>query len=431
MNPRLIATGSAFALFGVLLDASGGERVTKKKVLTTATTTNGRSHFSTSGYQPLQHYHGRMTIETAVSIALRQNPDILRAIQEIERTRGQIIEVRAQALPQITITGTYDQQDRRLIEGNAQGGGGGGGGIGDIDLSGLGGDGDGDGAPPNGGNGNGGADQGSQALAEAFQDIFEALGENGERGGSVQNKSWRVAIEVRQVLYAGGQIRAALNIARLSEDSAYWQLRDTIDQVISSVRNRFYAVLANRALITVQEEAVRLAQQQLEDQRNRFEAGTVPRFNVLRAEVELANVQPTLIRARNDYLLSQLQLAKLLGLAPGPGGKPTFLAVGELGISRRPLSLDDALILARARRPFLKVQRQQVLIEVEQIKVAKAGYKPRVDGFAGYEVRNKRTSDDLGDTVNGWFFGFNGSWDIFDGFGSIRTSACSTGAPRS
>ena len=81
---------------------------------------------------------------------------------------------------------------------------------------------------------------------------------------------------------------------------------------------------------------------------------------------------------------------------------------GELTISPRLLSLDDALALARARRPFLKVQRQTILIEVEQIKVATAGYKPRLDARAGYEIRNKRTSDDLGDTVNGWFFGFTG-----------------------
>ena len=76
---------------------------------------------------------------------------------------------------------------------------------------------------------------------------------------------------------------------------------------------------AHRALITVAEETVGCSEDQLQDQQNRFEAGTVPRFNVLRAEVELANVQPDLIRARNNYLLARDALAKTLGLAPGPG----------------------------------------------------------------------------------------------------------------
>src|SRR6266540_6916199 len=59
---------------------------------------------------------GDLTIQRAVEIARRQNPEILKALQEIERTRGQVIEVRAQALPHVTLTGTYDQQDRRLVE---------------------------------------------------------------------------------------------------------------------------------------------------------------------------------------------------------------------------------------------------------------------------------------------------------------------------
>ena len=144
------------------------------------------------------------------------------------------------------------------------------------------------------------------------------------------DKTWQVTFEVRQVIYSGGQVRAAINIAKFTEDSSYWQLRDVIDQVIAKTRSQFYTVLTNRSLITVAEETVKLQEDLLKDQKNRFEAGTVPRFNVLRAEVELANVVPTLIRAKNDYLISEIDLAKTLGLDPGPGGRPTFNVVGAV-----------------------------------------------------------------------------------------------------
>ncbi len=48
--------------------------------------------------------------------------------------------------------------------------------------------------------------------------------------------------------------------------------------------------------------------------------------------------------------------------------------------------------------------------------MALAGYKPRLDANGGYLVRNSRLTDSLDDTVNGWFFGVSGSWDLFDGF---------------
>ena len=325
----------------------------------------------------VQPVAGNLSLDRAVQVALRQNPEIRKALHEIERTRGQVIEVRAQALPHLALTSAYNQEDRALIESGSSGGS--------------------------------GAGQGSASF--------------GNQGFSANDKSWNVTLQVTQVLYAGGQVRAAMNIARLTEDSSYWTLRDTVDRVISNTRTQFFTVLLDRSLITVAEESVHLQEDQLRDQRNRFEAGTVPRFNVLRAEVELSNVKPNLIRARNDYLIAQLQLAKTLGLPATTAGKPAFDCVGDLTLAPRTFDLAHSLAIARERRPFLKVQRQNILVEKEQIKVALAGYKPRVDASTGWELRNSRLSDSLDETVNGWFLGFTGKWNLFDGletYGKVK-----------
>jgi outer membrane protein TolC len=52
---------------------------------------------------------------------------------------------------------------------------------------------------------------------------------------------------------------------------------------------------------------------------------------------------------------------------------------------------------------------------VENIKVALAGYQPRLEADAGYEVRNNSASKSLTKTVYGWFYGITGSWNVFDG----------------
>ncbi len=330
-----------------------------------------------------------LTLDRAIQIAMAQNPDILQAIEEIRRTRGLVVEVRAQALPQVGLSGNYNQTDPQLIEG----------GINDsgasteivVEES----DGQGSGAPGDG--------SGSPTAS------FAAF--------PVQNKSWQVAIEARQLIYSGGQVRAALNIARFTQDSSYYSLRDTIEQTITEVKKQYFTVLVNRALIGVQEESVNLLESELRDQQQRFDAGTVPRFNVLRAEVELANAQPELIRARNNTLVAQLRLARTLGIefARTSAGVPPVRATGELQAIPRQINLPEALESARERRAFLKVQRQQILIELEQIKAALAGYKPRLNLSGGYQLANSQLSDDLGETVNGWFFGVTGSWDVFDG----------------
>lgn len=300
------------------------------------------------GIAPSQY----LTLENAVSIALKQNPEILRALKEIERTRGQVIEVRAQALPRVTGTGTYNQVDPNLLQ-----------------SSGL----------------------------SAF---------------AGQDKSWRITVEARQLVYSGGQVKAAVKIAKLTEDTSHYLLRETVAQVIANVRSQYSNVLLVRDLITVSEESIQLLTDQLKDQQNRFSAGTVPRFNVLQAEVALANARPDLIRARNNHLIARLQLARTLGF----DANREVNVSGELRAIPADFDLARALASARQHRALLKAQKNNIASEEQQITVAAAGYKPQLSTTAGYEMTNARRSTDLGVTAGGWYLGVTGVWNIFDGF---------------
>jgi len=366
---------------------------------------------------PLDMHAGprTLTVDEAVQIALRQNPLVLAAEQEIQRTRGQVIEVRAQALPQLSVNANLEQQDRALSVGQS---------VANQVLT----------ASPSPSSQSSGASpsatpaasttgtNASAVTAPAAAPATPATSSSSSQAGSannfVQNKTWSVTFQAKQLLYSGGQVNAGIRIAKLAEDQSTFKLRDIVDSVISIVRQEFYTVLVNKALIGVQQEQVTLLESQLQDQKNRFEAGTVPRFNVLQAEVALANAQPALIQARNNYHIAQLQLAKTLGYETNQlsAGHEPFALIGELTIPPVYADLARGLELARLRRPFLKSQRQNILINVENITVAAAGYKPTVSALAGFTVENNHQSHSLSDSVNGWFFGLQGSWAIFDGF---------------
>src|SRR6184192_2063530 len=55
------------------------------------------------------------TLDQAILTALQRNPALLNAEQEIKRTRGVIIQVRAQVLPQVTARANYDWTDPHLV----------------------------------------------------------------------------------------------------------------------------------------------------------------------------------------------------------------------------------------------------------------------------------------------------------------------------
>src|SRR6266705_4984317 len=54
------------------------------------------------------------TLNQAILTALQRNPVLLNAEQEIKRTRGVIIQVRAQVLPQVNARATWEWVDPNL-----------------------------------------------------------------------------------------------------------------------------------------------------------------------------------------------------------------------------------------------------------------------------------------------------------------------------
>src|SRR5207249_11578156 len=54
------------------------------------------------------------TLDQAILAALQRNPALLNAEQEIKRTKGVIIQVRAQALPQVTARANFEWIDPNL-----------------------------------------------------------------------------------------------------------------------------------------------------------------------------------------------------------------------------------------------------------------------------------------------------------------------------
>lgn len=241
---------------------------------------------------------------------------------------------------------------------------------------------------------------------------------NAEEIGGGSDRNWSVNITARQVLYSGGGVRAGVEAQKLALDAAVLTLRAVINDALLQVRTRFYTVLVNRERIKVQEQNIELLQRQLQDVKNRFEAGTVSNFEVLRAEVALANAQPALITARNDHRLAIEELRQSLGFVntstENVAKVPEFIGTLEF----HPVSYDlrSALVSAREQRPDLQ-RLYKIQAAAEQgITVQRSNYLPTVSAYGAYDWRmNSTGSSSLSNARDGWTVGLQSSWDIFDG----------------
>jgi outer membrane protein TolC len=290
-----------------------------------------------------------------VSHALQHNIAIRQAKEEILEQEGLILEVKAQVLPNAALTAAYSTKDDALLSMPAS-------------------------------------------------------------PGSGAEDQWNLGVEVTQLLYSGGGVSAALDAQKYARESVSHGLRATVDDALLDVRRNYYDVLLTRDQIEVEEQNIQYLEAQLQNVKNRFSANTVSRFDVLQAEVELANAQPALIRARNNYRIAIDELYRSIGYQSRRIHAYDGSEVqGELSIEPIAFDLDQALGKALEERPELARLKAMQAAREAGVRVAKAGYFPTVQVYAGYELEKHPMSDAFGDSMDGWKVGVRSSWALFDG----------------
>jgi outer membrane protein TolC len=313
-----------------------------------------------------------MSLADAINLALRQNPNIIRAQKDLEVTEGIVVQTRAIALPKLGVSGDY----KALSPGD----------LDKVPIS-IGG--------PN----------------QTF--TF----------GSAQ--SWAAQLKLVQSIYEGGRMVSSFRAARLLRERSLLDYHTEVANTVLVIQVAYYDILLAEQQIIVEEASVALNERELSDATRRFEAGTVPRFNVLRAEVELANAKPKLIQARNRFRITKNNLATLLGInVPHDIFEDIPMQLtGKLEAEPYDLDLPGALLMALERRSELSSLRKQQALRKEDVVSAKAGYKPSLQAFAGYDSHSSIFGQDLTVEVHGWLTGVQMTWSLFDGLltqGKVR-----------
>ena len=340
------------------------------------------------------------TLNQAILTALQRNPTLLNAEQEIKRARGVIIQVRAQALPQINANANFQWIDPNLTGARV---------LGNTSTTTTG------GTPSTGTAASLLEGVPSSQVGDVRTPLARPTATPGVINVEQSDISYAISVTGTQLIFNGttfNQIRGTF----FQRDSAYFAFRNVLDSLIATVKTQFYQIIVNRELVSVNEQNVHLLEAQLKDQQNRFEAGTVPRFNVLQAEVQLGNQIPQLITAQNNLRISKLQLAKTLGLdfQRRRGDSPPLDVIGDMPYIPRPIELADAIEMGKQRRPFLKQGRANVLNQLQQVRAAAGQYLPTFTTTGGGEWVSSPINSSWHDISKGWTALVQGSLPIWD-----------------
>jgi hypothetical protein len=119
------------------------------------------------------------------------------------------------------------------------------------------------------------------------------------------------SIDASQVLFAPALWLAIRNSYR-TESVAALNVEAARRDILFGVAQSYYAVASLRQALDVAERLLEIAQRQERDARVRFQAGTIAKVGLLRAEIDRARAEQDVRRATNQYESAKVGLATLL-----------------------------------------------------------------------------------------------------------------------
>jgi len=193
----------------------------------------------------------------------------------------------------------------------------------------------------------------------------------------LQNDTLIHRAELLQPIFTGGQMQAAAKAAQWGLKASSSQEDAVKDQVITEVTEAYYRARQAVELVAVAEKSVEHLEAGQKDAVKLFDAGTVIKADVLRAEVALASAREQLIKARNMQAQAMAYLKTTIGLS-----QDESIDIMPPGTDDQ--SIDTDLVNDR-KRPEVEAAEYSVKSAESQLRAAYGAAQPSLYTMLDYE----------------------------------------------
>ena len=257
----------------------------------------------------------RLSVEDAVALAMRSSDEARLSAAQTDVADAQVAAARANGLPQLRVNTTYAH-----AYANARG----------------------------------------QAVGQVFN----------------QPNTYNVNLSLTQALFQGGRIVASTRAAGDVRAASRFDEQDVRARLTVDVQRAYLDALFNARLTEIQRSNVALAAARVEQIEKLLAGGRAARYDVLRARVERANLEPLAIQAENNRELAILELKRILNI---PIQQPLVLTTSldpaaVQAMAPQMAAIADTILVAD--RPSVRAAEMTARARRENIKIARADFLP-------------------------------------------------------
>jgi len=188
------------------------------------------------------------------------------------------------------------------------------------------------------------------------------------------------AFSIEQPIYRGRSLVTGVELGELDLELSKASMAQTKNDIILAVHEAYYNLLKTRKFEEVAVQSLEERKAHLKDAKAFYDAGLIPKNDMLQSEVQLAGAEIELIRAKN---LSTMALARLNTLLRRP--VETQIAVEDIfKYEPSEISWEQTVQQAKKYRPELRQSEIAIEQADKNIILTRAPYLPAVSVSANY-----------------------------------------------
>ena len=293
-----------------------------------------------------------LTLEQCTALALKYHPSLRANVATVDASKARVEQALANYYPQVNLTGSYNSSTNNFTA------------------------------------------FGGSVVSSRYSWTFFEL--------------YSTGLSLNQNIYDFGRTSNSVKINRENVKASEEDLNITKQTVVLNVRQAYYGVLQGLAISKVAEDTVNQSKQHLDQAQGFYQAGTRPKIDVTKAEVDLANAELALIVAKNNYQVARVTLNNAMGLR-----QDLKFAINEsIDLKPKTFTLAEIFESAYSKRPEILQLKARQRSQDATVKLAQASYYPTLSGVANYLYRGTDLSPMYWDLS----FGAILSVPIFSGF---------------
>ncbi len=195
-----------------------------------------------------------------------------------------------------------------------------------------------------------------------------------------RQNNYEASASLTQPIFMWGKLSSSYQVAKIAFQIEEQNYKMTRLKVINDIKSAFYKYLLDKEKVKLREENYNQLNENVKISEVNYKSGIITKYYLMAVSIQLANLEPMVLQAQNDAIISKENLKNILNLV-----NDDFDVDGDFKYGIADYHLDQLQEMVLKDNPSLKILILQKDSMDKLISLSRSANKPSLVGILNYK----------------------------------------------